>query len=133
MNERKQKGDEENALPALAEDHLGATVQVTLKDVLLEKSPEWDQQESPTQRVIGIETRDKDDQRDGGEGGDQEKLRGGEEVVEAKAQLVWSFSVDAMRKDHEGESECDGNREYEFVRANECKDDPLGDQAGDHD
>ncbi len=126
MNERKQKGDEENALPALAEDHLGATVQVTLKNVLLKQGPEWDEQESPTP-TGEIETGDNNDQRHRDERWNQQQLRGSEEVVNAKTKLVRSLSVHAMRKDHEGERERDRNRKYEFVCPDEREDHPLGD------
>ena len=132
MNERKQEGDEENALPAFAEDHLRAAVQVTLKDVLLKQGPEWDHQESPTP-TGKIETGDNNDQRHRDECGKQQQLRRGEEVVNAKAELVRSLSVHAMRKDYEGERERDRNREYEFVCADESQDHPFSDQTRDDD
>ena len=132
MNEGKEESDEEHAFPTSAEDHLGAAVQVTLKDVLLKQSPEWDQQESPTQWVIQIETGDKDDQRDREERGKQQEFRRCDKVVSTKAEFPHGLAISSMRKDHEGECERDRDREYDFVRTNERHDHPLGDQTRDN-
>ena len=132
MNKCKQERHQQHTLPAFADHDLSATIQKTLENVLLEQSPEWDQQESPT-KVGKIETGEKDDQRDGYGRRREQKFRGSEEVVETEAETVWSFFVDAMREDHKREGEYDRNSKHEFVRADKRQDHPLSDQTRDHD
>src|SRR5215216_1163131 len=131
VNKGKQERDKQHALPTFPEDDLRATIQKTLEHVLLKESPEWDQQESPTHRWI-IETRDKDDQRDGHGRRCEQELRRGEEVVKSEAEVVSTFFVDAVRKDHHRHRESNGNRENDFVRTDEGQDHPLGDQTRDN-
>jgi len=134
MNEGEQERDQQDTFPTLSDDDLSATVQVTLKHVLLKQRPEWDQEESPPPRRGGeIETGDKNDQRHADDRRQEQELCGGEEVVETEAEVVRSFIVDAMRKDHQRQRQSDGNREREFVRAEESQDHPLRDQARNDD
>ena len=80
MNQGKQESDYYRAFPTSSGDDLSATVDETLECVLLEQGPEWDQQESPTQRG-DIETRDKDDQRDSYQRRQKQELCRSDEVV----------------------------------------------------
>ena len=134
MNEREQERDHQYTLPTVSHNDLSATVEETLKNVLLKQRPEWDEEESPPPRLGGeIETGDKNDQRHADDRRQEQELCGGKEVVEPEAEVVRSFIVDAMRKDHQRQRESDGNREREFVRAQESEDHPLRDQARDDD
>ena len=132
MNEGEQERDQQYALPPSAEDDLRATVQITLQNVLLKQGPHWNQEESPSPRPGGeLETRDKHDQRHAEDRRQQQELCGGEKVVEPEAEVVRSFIVDAMRKDHQRECEGDRNGERGFVRAEESQHHPLRDQTRD--
>ena len=134
MNESEQERDQQDALPPFSKDDLRTTVQVTLENVLLKQGPERDEEESRPPRLGGeIETTDKDDQRHADNRRQEQELCSDEEVVEAEAEVMRGFTVDAMRKDHQREGESDGNREREFVRAEESEDHPLRDQARDDD
>ena len=53
VDEAKQQGDYSHTPPSSPDDDLSTTVQKPLKNVLLKQGPEWDQQESPAQRLIG--------------------------------------------------------------------------------